>query len=83
MIEEEVLEELKCALSDEEHFVIAPITLPYCGHSICKTCMLKSDLKEIKCKLCGLVSVQDFRKFEVSKGTQKLLKMCLEDIFKI
>jgi hypothetical protein len=29
------------------------------------------------------VSEQDFRKVEASKGTQKLLNMCLKDIFKL
>ena len=83
MLSEETLEELKCATSDEEHFVIEPIPLANCGHTICKTCIPKDDLKEITCKLCGLISVQDFSKFEVSKGTQKLLKMCIEDVLKI
>ena len=40
-------------------------------------------LKEIKCKLCGLDSKQDFNKSQASKGTQKLLKMCLGELFYI
>ena len=81
MISEETLEDLKCAISDEEHFVTEPITLPNCGHSICKKCIPKDDLKQFRCKLCGLVSKQDLTEFEVSKGTHKLLKIYLEDIF--
>ena len=77
------LEELKCATSDEEHFVIEPIPLANCGHSICKMCIPKDDLKEIKWKIWGLVSEQDFSKFKVSKGIQKLLKFYLDDVFKI
>ena len=83
MVSEETLEELKCAISDEEHFFIEPIPLTNCGHSICRTCIPNDDLIEIKCKICGLVSKQDFNKSQASKGTQKLLKMCLEDIFYI
>ena len=37
----------------------------------------------IKCKICGLVSKQDLNEIQASKGIQKLLKMCIEDIFKI
>ena len=83
MISEETLEDLKCATSDEEHFVIEPISLHKCGHSICIKCVPKDDLKEIKCKICGLVSKQDFTETVASKGIQKLLKIYLEDIFQI
>ena len=83
MISEETLEELKCAISDEEHFFIEPIPLANCGHSICRTCIPNDDLIEIKCKICGLVSKHDFNKFQASKSSQKLLRIYLEDIFKI
>ena len=83
MISEEILEELKCATSDEEHFIIEPISLNNCGHSICKKCMPKERVKEIKCKLCGLVSQHDDSKIHTSKDTQKLLHTYIEEIFKI
>ena len=83
MLSEETLEELKCALSVQCHFVIEPISLHKCGHSVCKNCVPKDELKEIKCKICGLVSKQDLNEIQASKGIQKLLKMCIEDIFKI
>ena len=83
MISEETLEDLKCASSDQEHFVIEPISLHNCGHSVCKKCVSKDDLKEIKCKKCGLVSKQDLNEIQASKGIQKLLKIYLEDIFQI
>ena len=83
MISEETLEELKCASSDENHFAIEPISLAKCGHSICKKCIPKNNIHVIKCSLYGLLSVQDFSQFEVSKASQKLLKMCLEDVFKV
>ena len=84
MVSEETLEELKCAISDEEHFFIEPIPLTNCGHSICRTCIPNDDLIEIKCKICGLVSKQDFNKFQASiSSSQKLLRIYLEDIFKV
>ena len=83
MINEEILEVLQCAHSEYDHFVIEPITLSKCGHLVCKSCVLKDDIKEITCNICGLISRQDFAQIDVSKAAQKLLKMCLEDVFKI
>ena len=83
MLSEETLEEITCASSDENHFVIETITLSKCGHLVCKSCVLKDDIKEITCNICGLISRQDFAQIDVSKAAQKLLKMCLEDVFKI
>ena len=83
MISEVILEGLKCASSDQKHFVIEPISLINCGHSVCKKCISKNDLKEIKCKTCGLVSEQDLNKSQDSKGIHNLLKMCTQDRFKI
>jgi transcription elongation factor Elf1 len=83
MSTKEILEELKCTTSDQQHFLTEPITLHSCGHSICKKSARKNSLKKITCKICGLESELDFRKIEASKSSQKLLKMCLEDVFKI
>ena len=83
MITEEILDVLKCASPEEQHFCIEPITLAKCGHSICKKCIPKYGLKEIKCGICGLISEQDFSKFHVSKAGQILLKMNMENIFQI
>ena len=82
MISEGTLEELKCASFDQEHFVIEPLYLINSGHCICKKCF-EDYFKEIKYKLCGLVSKHDFSATKASKGTQKLLKIFLEDIFSI
>jgi hypothetical protein len=83
MLSEETTEELQCGSDNEKHFLIEPIPLTNCGHSICKKCIPKDSVKKIKCTICGLISSQDFAQFKVSKSTQKLLKMCLEDVFKI
>ena len=80
---EEVLEELKCALSDEQHFSIQPITLTKCGHSVCKNCLPVDTNEPIKCKICNLVTIQDYRNIEISKGSRQALRMCLDDIFSI
>ena len=45
MISEDILEEQKCALSDQEHFIVEPITLPNCGHSVCKKCIPTNGVK--------------------------------------
>jgi hypothetical protein len=81
MISEEILEELKCALSDEQHFAIEPITLTKCGHSVCKSCLPTDSNDAIQCKICGLITVQDHSNIETSKGSRQALKMCLDDIF--
>jgi hypothetical protein len=81
MISEETLEELKCALSDEQHFSIEPITLTKCGHSVCKSCLPIDSNGSIQCKICGLITVQDYSNIEISKGSRQALKMCLDDIF--
>ena len=83
MISKETFEELQCGSTDETHFLIDPIPLTKCGHAICKKCIPKDDIKEIKCSICGLVSEQGFTQFEVSKATLKLLKIFLEDLLKI
>ena len=83
MISEEIMTELKCASLDHDHFVIKPITLPTCGHTICKTCIPKDANQGIKCKLCGFVTKQDLTEFKVSSAAQTLLKICIVDIFKL
>ena len=83
MVTEETLKELKCASSHDQYFFIKTITLPNCGHLICKNCVPKDYIQGIKCKLCGLISKQDFKKFQVSTAAQTLLKICIGDVFKI
>ena len=86
---DEILKEFKCAFSDEEHFLVKPIALA-CGHSVCQKCIpwitLADDnanekRKEIKCKICGLVSNQDLKLSSVSKISQKALNLSIADIF--
>ena len=68
MISTELLEDLKCALSEEKHFLINPITLSKCGHSVCKNCLPKDGDDSIRCKTCGVTTTSvDLYKIEVSK----------------
>jgi hypothetical protein len=53
MISTELLEDLICASSGDKHFLIDPITLSKCGHSICKQkwfvqINIKVEIKNIK-----------------------------------
>ena len=54
MLTEEILENLKCAYSDEEHFLIEPVKLLSCEHAICKNCYFNAifDDSVIYCKIC-------------------------------
>ena len=60
---DEIIEELKCAFSDEEHFLVKPIAL-VCGHSVCQKCIPDENIKEIKCKICDTASkrIKEFKK---------------------
>ena len=49
----EMLEELKCSLSEDKHFLINPVPLSECGHSVCKICLPKDGGDSIKCKTCA------------------------------
>jgi hypothetical protein len=75
------LEELECAASEEKHFIIDPITLPNCGHSVCKNCLLKEKSNSIKCNKCG-VTTEDFSKFQITKGLKEILKLCLGNMLR-
>ena len=77
------LEELQCAYSDFKHFLIDPITLSNCGHSVCKNCLPNDKTCSIKCKICNIVTEQDFSKIQTSKALKQALKLCLSNIFEV
>jgi hypothetical protein len=83
MFEDEYLEEFKCALSENKHFIIEPITLIKCGHSACKGCFPEEKTNLIKCKTCGVVSEFDFPNAQVSKALKLMMKFCYESMYKI
>jgi hypothetical protein len=80
----ELLDEFRCALSDDNHFLINPIPLSKCGHSVCKDC-LPNDTKvhSIECKICGIITEDVFSEISVSKGLKQALKFCLGNIFEL
>ena len=80
---EENLDEFKCALSDDHHFIIEPITLIKCGHSACKECFPTEKINSIKCKICGIVSDFDFMNAQVSKALKLMIKFCYDSMYKI
>jgi hypothetical protein len=83
MISAELLEELICASSGDKHFLIDPITLSKCGHSICKNCLPVNQVNSIKCKSCGVITTdEDFSKIQVSKALKLTMKCHLGSIFK-
>jgi hypothetical protein len=80
----EILNEFRCALSDDNHFLINPITLSKCGHSVCKDCLPNdSNVQSIKCKKCGVITEDVFSKISVPKGFKEALKLCLGNIFEL
>ena len=82
MISKETIKKLKCAFSDDEHFLIKPIALT-CGHSICQKCIQDEHIEGIKCKICDLVSNKDLAQLKVSNEAQKAIQFNIGDIFQI
>jgi hypothetical protein len=78
------LNKLKCAFpSDYDHFLIQPIKLDNCEHSVCKQCIQKNKNTLIKCGVCSKKSKQNFNDVELSKDTQMLVAKNFLDILKV
>ena len=77
----ENLDEFRCCLSDDKHFIIQPITLTKCGHSACKECFPNDNQKNIKCKKCNVVTEFDFKTSQVSVAFKIALKFFYENMF--
>ena len=78
------MQEFQCALSnDYKHFLIDPICLTNCGHSVCKSCLQDGKISSIKCFMCGMISELDLSKIQVARGFKQALKFCLDQIFEI
>ena len=75
MSSEESLDEFKCALSDDyKHFLIEPIVLINCGHSVCKSCILNESSNTIKCKICEIETEIDLKTAKVSAALKISIK---------
>ena len=80
----EILEEFRCALSEDNHFLINPIPLSKCGHSVCKNCLPNdSKVQLIECKKCGMITEDIFSEIPVSKSFKQALKLCVGNIFEL
>jgi hypothetical protein len=80
-MDSENLDEFRCCLSDDKHFIIQPITLTKCGHSACKECFPNVYQKTIQCKRCNVVSELDFKTSQVSAAFKIALKFLYENMF--
>jgi len=80
----ELLDEFRCALSDDNHFLINPIPLSKCGHSACKNCLPnETKVQSIECKKCGIITEDIFSEIQVPKIFKQALKLCLGNIFEL
>jgi hypothetical protein len=61
----ENLDEFRCCLSDDRHFIIQPITLTQCGHSACKEYFEKTQLNDDN------LSKYDRMLYDLQKNIQK------------
>jgi hypothetical protein len=81
MTTEQDFQEFYCAQSSNLHFLIEPILLINCGHSVCKECLPnEGGVKSIKCKTCGIVTEYDFNKIQISKALKQAMKFCYSEI---
>jgi hypothetical protein len=80
----DILDVFRCALSDDNHFLINPIPLSKCGHSVCKNCLPNDPkVQSIKCKTCGMITEGVFSEISVSEGFKQALKFSLGNIFEL
>ena len=72
---------LQCAVSNENHIVKEPVSLP-CGHSACKKCVYPFCLfHETKCKECGSSSKIDFQDFKNSLAVDMIFEENVSKLF--
>jgi hypothetical protein len=79
----ENLDEFRCCLSDDRHFIIQPITLTKCGHSACKECFPNHNQISIQCKRCNIFSEFDLKASQVSVALKLALKFLYENMFHV
>ena len=77
----EKLDEFRCCLSDDKHFIIQPIILTKCGHSACKDCFSKDNQTFFKCKICEVVSEFEFTVPQVSAALKIAIKFMYDKMF--
>ena len=77
----EILEEFRCAHSDDSHFLINPIPLSKCGHSACKNCLPnETKVQSIECKKCGIIAEDICSEIQAPLIFKQALKLRLDNI---
>ncbi len=77
------MQDFQCALTDDKHFIIEPIVLTNCGHTVCKRCLSKSKTKLINCRVCNVVTEQDLSKASESKAIKQAIEVFLGNIISV
>jgi hypothetical protein len=77
----QLLEMIKCAVSDDEHIYKEPVSLS-CGHYICRSCIPASDDK-ISCRICGDENINNLRSSKVSAIAQFSIQSNLEKLISL
>ncbi len=82
MIPNSILNALECALTKNQfkHFIVNPITMP-CGHSACKSCILRLNQQPIKCLQCGNLNDIDVKNFGESYIVKCVVNAYIHDLF--
>jgi hypothetical protein len=84
MSNQNILNKLKCAVpSNHEHFLIQPIKLVNCEHSVCKQCIQTDKKQLLKCNMCNMISKQNFNDIQLSKNSNQLVAKKFLDILKV
>ena len=83
MITDQNFLKFQCVLSQQRHFLIDPIKLVNCDHSVCKSCLQDGKITKIKCVVCEVISEIDYSKIQISEGLKQELQSSLGSIFKI
>ena len=84
MVTEEFLNEIKCCLNDDGHYVNEPILMK-CGANACKNCINESHNEVLECKKCnGQHNKSDYVNAVINKFVQNFqnanLNAIVEDI---
>ena len=76
MIASELNDKIKCAFSDNEHYLVEPTIALHCGHAICKNCLPETSNSSIniECKICGDTSSINLKKVVEFQYVKQLIK---------
>ena len=80
---EETLQKFQCVSSKRKHFLIDPIKLTNCGHSVCKSCLQDGCTTTIKCSICEIITELDSSKVQIAEDLKQALENNLYSIIKM